>query len=155
MNTDTNLSLFVEGNNPDSNKITNDERGSFFSTVTTYFLWTLIGVGTALAFFSKSPNRQVKHMVVFKYKPETTPEQIKVASSAFKELRYKIPGIVSFEHGDNISAENKSKGFNHVYLLTFKNAAARDAYLPHPEHSRFSELINQLAVVEDEFVVDF
>lgn len=46
-------------------------------------------------------------------------------------LRGKIPGIVSFEHGVNNSPEKKNLGFTHVYLMTFENAQARDAYLPH------------------------
>jgi hypothetical protein len=32
---------------------------------------------------------------------------------------------------------------------------ARDAYLPHPEHKKFGELLGRVGVLEDVFVVDF
>ena len=76
-------------------------------------------------------------------------------TEAFKALKNKIPGILSFEYGVNNSPENLNKGFTHVYLLTFENAAARDTYLPHPEHKKFGELLTRLDVLEEPFVVDF
>lgn len=97
----------------------------------------------------------VKHVVVFKYKSTATPEQIQEVTTAFKDLKNKIPGIVSFEYGTNNSPEKLNKGFTHVYLLTFTDAAARDAYLPHPEHKKFGELLGRLKVLEEPFVVDF
>ena len=98
---------------------------------------------------------QVRHVVVFKYKPGTTPEQIKQVTDAFRDLGKKIPGITGFETGVNNSPEKKNLDFTHVYMLTFEDAAARDAYLPHPEHKKFGQLLGQLGVVADVFVVDF
>lgn len=107
-----------------------------------------------LAFAFKA-STNVKHVVVFKYKQTATPEQIDQVTTAFKELKGKIPGIVSFEYGINNSPEKLNKGFTHVYLLTFTDAAARDAYLPHPEHKKFGELLGKLGVLEEPFVIDF
>jgi hypothetical protein len=109
----------------------------------------------ALSATTMATAQQVKHIVVFKYKPSATPEQIEQVSTAFKALKSKIPGIVSFEYGTNNSPEKLNKGFTHVYLLTFTDAAARDAYLPHPEHKKFGELLGKLGVLEEPFVVDF
>lgn len=97
----------------------------------------------------------VRHVVVFKYKPNATEAQIKQVTDAFRDLKGKIPGIVSFEHGINNSPEGKNQGFTHVYFVTFEDAKARDTYLPHPEHKKFGELLGKLAVLEDAFVVDF
>ncbi|WP_187270018.1 Dabb family protein [Pontibacter qinzhouensis] len=97
----------------------------------------------------------MRHIVVFKYKPSATPEQIEQVTKAFGELKDKIPGIVVFEHGVNDSPENKNLGFTHVYQMTFEDAAARDTYLPHPEHQKFGELLGQLNILEDAFVVDY
>jgi Stress responsive A/B Barrel Domain len=99
--------------------------------------------------------QQVRHIVVFKYKAGTTPEQIRQVTDAFRELRKKIPGITGFEDGVNNSPEKKNLGFTHVYMMTFADVKARDAYLPHPEHKKFGQLLGQLGVVEDVFVVDF
>jgi hypothetical protein len=97
----------------------------------------------------------VKHIVVFKYKASASSGQIDEVTKAFKALKDKIPGILSFEYGVNSSPENLNKGFTHVYLVTFESAEARDAYLPHPEHKKFGELLGLLDVLEEAFVVDF
>ena len=36
------------------------------------------------------------------------------------------------------------QGFGHVYLMTFADAAARDAYLVHPDHQAFVAAIGPL-----------
>jgi hypothetical protein len=97
----------------------------------------------------------MKHIVIFKYKASATPGQINEVTKAFKALKDKIPGIASFEYGVNNSPENLNKGFTHIYLITFENPEARDAYLPHPEHKKFGELLGQLDVLDEAFVVDF
>jgi hypothetical protein len=97
----------------------------------------------------------VKHIVVFKYKAGATSAQIDEVTKAFKTLKDKIPGIVSFEYGVNSSPENLNKGFTHVYLITFEDAEARDAYLPHPEHQKLGKLLGKLDVLDEAFVVDF
>ena len=108
-----------------------------------------------LTAFGNMSNKEVKHIVIFKYKSTATSAQIDEVTSAFKALKNKIPGITSFEYGINNSPENLNKGFTHVYLLTFKDAQARDNYLPHAEHKKFGELLGKLGVLEEPFVVDF
>jgi hypothetical protein len=100
-------------------------------------------------------NEPVRHIVVFKYTPEATAEQIAQVTRAFRDLQKRIPGITAFEDGVNNSPEGKNHGFTHVYLMTFESAAARDAYLPHPEHKKFGELLGKLNIVADVFVVDY
>ena len=97
----------------------------------------------------------LRHVVIFKYTAGAPAEKIQEASQAFRDLKDQIPGILSFEHGANNSPEGKDLGFNHVYTLTFVDAAARDAYLPHPKHQAFGDLLTRLGVVEDVFVVDY
>ncbi len=97
----------------------------------------------------------MKHIVLFKYKAGATPDQINEVTKAFKALKEKIPGITSFEYGVNNSPENLNKGFTHVHLITFENAGARDAYLPHPEHKKFGEVLGKLGILDEAFVVDF
>lgn len=108
-------------------------------------------VGTAAA--QSAPN--VRHVVVFKYKDTATPAQIDEITKAFAALADKIPGIVSFEHGVNNSPEGLNQGYTHVYMVTFVDAAARDAYLPHPEHQAFGKLLNSSGIFEGAFVVDY
>ena len=97
----------------------------------------------------------VRHVVVFKYKADASEDQIRIVTEAFASLEDKIPGIVGFEHGVNNSPEGLNQGFTHVYLLTFKDAATRDAYLPHPEHKKFGEVLMGSGIFEEAFVVDY
>ncbi|MEO0472959.1 MAG: Dabb family protein, partial [Bacteroidota bacterium] len=63
-----------------------------------------------------------------------------------------IPQIIKFEGGEDISTEGLSQGFTHCFVLTFKNEADRDAYLPHPAHLELAEknkpLMKKLLVVD-------
>jgi hypothetical protein len=70
-------------------------------------------------------------------------------------LKDKIPGIVAFEHGVNHSPEGLNQNFTHVYLLTFEDEAARNAYLPHPEHEAFGKLLMGSGIFDGAFVVDY
>ena len=93
------------------------------------------------------------HMVSFKFKPTATPAQIKEVEDAFRALKKKIPQVVSYEWGTNVSPEKHDKGFTHGFILSFKSAADRDAYLGHPDHKKFGELVGP--VLADVFVIDF
>ena len=113
-------------------------------------------VTAALPLIALSEKKEpVRHVVVFKYKQGATEDQIRQVTDAFRALKSKIPGIVSFERGVNNSPEGKNLGFSHVYLLGFEDVKARDAYLPHPEHKEFGKLLGRLGILEDVFVVDF
>ena len=52
------------------------------------------------------PAGAVRHVVVFRYKPDATPARIDQVTQAFAALKDQIPGIVAFEHGVNNSPEN-------------------------------------------------
>jgi hypothetical protein len=126
-----------------------------FATMMTLALGLLLTTAPALGAQTAASPETVRHIVVFKYKPGATEEQIRQVTEAFVALKTKIPGVVSLEHGVNSSPEKRNQGFTHVYQVTFTNAAARDAYLPHPAHKAFGELLGKLGVLEDVFVVDY
>ena len=97
------------------------------------------------------PNR-VMHVVCFKFKEEAAQEQIDKVCKDFADLKNKIPGILRYQAGVNISPEGLNKGFKHCFILTFKNVKARDAYLPHPAHKEFGKSLGGL--ISDVFVID-
>lgn len=82
----------------------------------------------------------LRHVVFFKFKPETTAEKIKEIETAFALLPGKIPAIIDFEWGTDVGVENLSQGYTHCFLVTFKDAKGRAEYLPHPEHVKFVDL---------------
>ncbi len=97
----------------------------------------------------------VRHVIVFKFTTDVTDDQITATTNAFRDLKHQIPGITSFEHGGNVSSEGLNQGFNHVYLVTFEDAAARDEYLPHPAHLAFVALMGEMKVVQEALVIDY
>jgi hypothetical protein len=90
----------------------------------------------------KNPNLgKLRHVVLFKFKDGTSAEDVKKVEDAFRLLPTKIPTIVGYEWGTNNSPEKHSQGFTHCFFLTFGNAADRDAYLPHPAHKEFGNVL--------------
>ncbi|MDA1229400.1 MAG: Dabb family protein [Planctomycetota bacterium] len=95
----------------------------------------------------------LRHVVIFKFKPEVTAAQLDEVNRAFQNLKIAIPQIQDFERGLNNSPEEKNQGFTHGYLLTFASEADRDAYLPHPDHKKFGALLG--GKLDDVFVFDY
>jgi len=95
----------------------------------------------------------LRHVVLFQFKADTTPTQVKEIEDAFRALPSKIHGIAGYEWGTNVSPENLNQGFTHCFFLTFHSAAARDAYLPHPAHKAFGAMLKDK--LEKALVVDY
>ena len=90
----------------------------------------------------KSPHLgQLRHVVLFRFKKETKAEEIKKVEDAFRQLPVKVPGVLRYEWGTNVSPEPFADGFTHCFVLLFKNAKDRDAYLVHPAHKAFGKLL--------------
>lgn len=97
--------------------------------------------------------RVLRHVVIFKFKPEVTPTQLDEINLAFQNLKVAIPQVQDFERGINNSPEGLNKGFTHCYLITFATEADREAYLPHPAHKKFVELLS--GKLDEPFVFDY
>jgi len=89
----------------------------------------------------KESDRVLRHVVLFKFKDGTSPEQIEQIEKAFCTLPDKVNAIYDLEWGTDVSVENLSQGFTHCFLVTFLSEADRAAYLPHPEHKAFGRLL--------------
>jgi len=100
-----------------------------------------------------SADAPIRHVVSFKFKKEASPAEVQKIEEAFAALRGKIPQIASLEWGTNISGENLDKGFTHMWVSTFADAAALKVYLDHPDHQAFVKLLKPS--LEDAFVFDF
>ena len=97
----------------------------------------------------------IRHIVLFRYRESAQQDQIDQLNHAFLGLKNKIPGILESEHGINDSPEEKNLGFTHIFQLTFLDGDARDAYLPHTEHVKFGDLLDELDIIADAMVVDY
>ncbi len=96
---------------------------------------------------------KVKHIGLIKFKPEATEEQITQLFEQLLDLTENVEGIEDYVSGMNSSSEGLNQGLTHGFIMTFADAAARDAYLPHPEHQRVKDLI--LPLVDSVVVFDF
>jgi Stress responsive A/B Barrel Domain len=88
-----------------------------------------------------SPGMVLRHVVMYKFKDTATPEQVQQVVDAFAGLPKKIDAVIGFERGTNVSPEGKSEGFTHVFVVTFKDEAGRDAYLKHPAHDAYVQVV--------------
>jgi hypothetical protein len=96
---------------------------------------------------------KVKHIVLLKFKEGTAEEQIAKFFDDVLDLSETVPGIDDYVSGTNCSPEGAAQGLTHGFIMTFSEAAARDAYIVHPEHERFKTLA--LTVVETMLIFDF
>ena len=90
---------------------------------------------------TEGSEKQLRHVVMFKFKNSTSIADIQKVEAAFKALPSKIKEIKSFEWGTNNSPENLAQGFTHCFFLTFSSEADRAVYLPHPDHKAFGAVL--------------
>lgn len=95
----------------------------------------------------------LRHVVLFKFKEETSKAAIKKVENAFSALPSKISQIASYEWGLNNSPEGLEKGFTHCFFLTFKSEEDRAIYLPHPDHKAFGDVLGPH--LDDVLVLDY
>ena len=96
----------------------------------------------------------IQHIVLLKLKPDVTAEQKAALLDGLIALKDKISGIESVSGGDDNSPEGKQHGFNWGFVMTFADADARDAYLPHPDHKALGQQLLR-PIVDDVLVFDY
>ncbi|KPM46598.1 Dabb family protein [Jiulongibacter sediminis] len=101
---------------------------------------TMATEDTAVAEVEES-SPKLRHVVMFKFKDESTDEDIQSVVDAFANLPNEIPEIKGFEWGINNSPEGLNEGLTHCFTLTFDSEEGRAVYLPHPAHKAFGEIL--------------
>jgi hypothetical protein len=95
----------------------------------------------ALMAKAQAPAKVLRHVVLFKFKDTSTPEDVKKVEAAFAALPGKLPVIKAYEWGKNNSPENLNQGLTHCFLLTFYSEKDRAEYLVHPDHKAFGAIL--------------
>jgi Stress responsive A/B Barrel Domain len=85
----------------------------------------------------------IRHTVLVAFKPDA---DVAAIFAALKDLQNSIPGILSISTGTDMSPEGLQRGHTHGFTVDFVDAAARDAYLPHPAHQKVGGMIVAAAV---------
>jgi hypothetical protein len=83
----------------------------------------------------------IRHVVFCKFRKDLSDAEIAAVFEAIKGLQAKIGGILAITTGRDMSPEGLQKGFTHGFTVDFTDAAARDAYLPHPEHQKVGAMV--------------
>lgn len=94
-----------------------------------------------------------RHFGVFQFKDGVSEQTISDCFDAMKDMVGKIPGLLDMEYGPYQSSEGLNETFTHGFIMTFDNAASRDAYLPHPVHEAVKEIV--VPKLEKVIVFDF
>jgi Stress responsive A/B Barrel Domain len=102
---------------------------------------------------SLANSANLRHVVFIAFKAEVSATQTNEIVQKFGALQAQVPGIETYEWGENCSPEGLSKGHTHCFTLTFASEASRDVYLDHSNHMAFKQWIGQF--VEVVTVVDY
>jgi len=94
----------------------------------------------------------ILHTVFIKFRCDAETTAIEELNASLARLKVVIPGITSYAWGPNCSPEGLGRGFGAGFVMTFTDAAARDAYLTHPEHEAVTPLARPL--LDEVFVYD-
>ena len=110
-------------------------------TLVWFFGSSVLGALIFMPTPATAAEKVLRHVVMYKFKDNLPQGQLQEVIDAFAGLPKKVDTIIGFEHGTNVSPEGKSEGFTHVFVVTFKNEADRDAYLVHPAHDAYVKVV--------------
>ena len=78
----------------------------------------------------------IRHIVFVRIRPEVQRHEVEGLFAELAALKDVVPGLLSFASGPDSSPEGLARGYTHAFSVDFVDAAARDAYLPHPAHQK-------------------
>ncbi len=85
----------------------------------------------------------ITHIVMFKFKEDTTAENINKAKEHIESLIDTVPSLNSMEVGINFADEERAMDMS--LISKFANKEALDEYAIHPAHLKVIEFIKSIA----------
>ncbi|MBN8999550.1 MAG: Dabb family protein [Rhizobiales bacterium] len=83
----------------------------------------------------------ISHCVFVRYRPDATDAMRDDIYRGLQALKPRIPGLTNIVIGANSSPEGLDKGFSEGFIVTFRDARARDQYLADTEHAKVGALL--------------
>ena len=114
---------------------------------------TICACNTPVKEDSASSKQVLRHVVLFEWADSITDDKRDELIEHFASLKDKIDVIKDFEYGSDVSVEGLAKGYSHCFIVTFEDEAARDIYLPHPDHKVFGDSV--VPYLKNVLVVDY
>ncbi|KAL1803661.1 hypothetical protein ACET3Z_032308 [Daucus carota] len=96
---------------------------------------------------------EFKHILVVKFREDTTPQEIESLIKGFANLVSLVPTMKSFHWGKDVSTENLHQGFTHVFESTFDSLEGIAEYGAHPHHVEFANIF--VPKLEKVIVIDY
>lgn len=78
----------------------------------------------------------IRHCVFLDFQDSVTESDKQRLYGQLAALKDIIPGQIADHYGPSASPEGMERGFTDGFIMDFKDAEARDAYLVHPEHKK-------------------
>ena len=95
----------------------------------------------------------IRHILLIKFKATAKLSDIEILRKEFYSMVDKIEGVITVEWGLNNSSEGMAKEYSHAVVMSFEDEAARQRYLPHPDHSELKKIF--IPLLEDIIVFDY
>ena len=99
--------------------------------------------------FSSGSTKSIKHVVMFRFKPETTESEMQAVQKALLNLPLQLPEIQTFELGTDLKLESGQKhpaGPNRqvCWTATFKSVQEYQSYNDSPAHVQFLQQLGPI-----------
>lgn len=78
----------------------------------------------------------IRHCVLVRFRADVPEAERQAIHRDLEALRDSIEGMGGVHFGPDVSPEGLGRGYGHGFTIDFRDAAARDAYLVHPDHAR-------------------
>jgi len=83
----------------------------------------------------------IRHIVLYRQRVDLPAAEAAALAAAIHGMKAEIPGITAIAFGPDGSPEGLARGYTHGFTVDFTDAAARDAYLPHPDHVKIARVL--------------
>ena len=96
---------------------------------------------------------KINQIALFKFEEGTGAEKIDQIFNDLLEVTENVDGVENFVSGANNSAAGMNQSFTHGAVTTFRDAAARDAFMTSTELEKFKAAVGPS--IKDILVFDF
>ena len=76
----------------------------------------------------------IRHIVLLRFDSKLPEARMDALLEPFTRLVGHLDGLLAYSGGPYRSPEGINRGYNYAFTMDFRDAAARDAYLPSPAH---------------------
>jgi hypothetical protein len=78
----------------------------------------------------------IRHCVFYSFRADVGQTERQAIHAELDVLRNVVDGMGEMRFGGNVSPEQFARGYTDGFTIDFRDAAARDAYLVHPDHGK-------------------